>query len=244
MTDKEIGFNRHIYLPWLDETAALCSTTDNSAEIRQRLEAILAPNIQGVETRRKAIDILLNIWFKTKTTFPGLWQDAIDSFQTTSLNDRIWLHYGLTLVTYPFVRECLQIIGQSSRSGSTFTKIMVRDRLIAQRGQLGSLERSLRYVLASLRQWGVVIGTNHKYVYQANTRAFSTSQSSLELWLLACTLQAHPAEVIPFDDLMRLTELFPFRFSVTMDHLHMDKRFDIHREGSGWEMVGLASGSF
>ena len=241
MTDKEIGFNRHIYLPWLDETAALCSTINDPAEIRQCLEAILAPNIQGVETRRKAIDILLKIWFKTKTTFPRLWQDAMDSFQTTSPNERIWLHYGLTLVAYPFVRECLQIIGQSSRSGSTFTKIMVRDRLIAQRGQLGSLERSLRYVLASLRQWGVIIGTNHKYVYQANTQAFTTNQSSLELWLLACSLQAHPAETVPYPDLLRLMELFPFRFTVTIDHLRTNKKFVIHREGSGWEMVGLTS---
>ena len=118
---------------------------------------------------------------------------------------------------------------------------MVRDRLIAQRGQLGSLERSLRYVLASLRQWGIISEIEHKRIYQANPQSFSASQVTVELWLLACALQAHPAEEIPFADLLRLPELFPFRFTVTLDHLRKDARFNVHREGSGWEMVGLAT---
>lgn len=240
MTGKEIGFNRHVFLPWLDEAAVWCAVSNNPAEIRTHLEPILAEVTQGVETRRKAIDILLNIWYRTQDTVPALWQDAIEKFQNNPASERIWLHYGLTLVAYPFVRDCLQIIGQFNRSGSTFTKVLVRDRLIAQRGQLGSLERSLRYVLASLRQWGVISEVDQKRIYQANSQSFSTSQPALELWLLACALQAHPAEGIPFADLLRLPELFPFRITVVIDRLRADTRFTVQREGSGWEMVSLA----
>ena len=239
MTDKAIGFNRHVFLAWLDEAAALCSAGYHPAEIRARLEAILAVDTQGVETRRKAIDILLNTWLRTRDTVPTLWGDAAERFENSPASERIWLHYGLTLVAYPFVRDCLRIIGQFDRAGSAFTKIMLRDRLIAQRGQLGSLERSLRYVLASLRQWGVVAETEHKHIYQANSHSFSTGQTGLELWLLACALQAHPAEEIPFADLLRLPELFPFRITVGIDPLRTDARFRVQRQGSGWEMVRL-----
>ncbi|MBN2549891.1 MAG: hypothetical protein JXB15_12080 [Anaerolineales bacterium] len=239
MTDKAIGFNRHVFLAWLDEAAALCCAGTNSAEARAHLEAILAVDTQGAETRRKAIDILLNIWLHTRQINTSLWQDAAEKFKNGPASERIWLHYGLTLAAYPFVRECLRIIGQFERAGSTFTKVMLRDRLIAQRGQLGSLERSLRYVLASLRQWGVVAETEQQHVYQASPHAFSTDQADLELWLMACALHAHPAEEISFADLLRLPELFPFRITVGIDALRTDARFRVQRQGSGWEMVRL-----
>jgi len=240
MTDKEIGFNRHVFLPWLDEAAALCVAGKDPLEIRDHLEMLLSVNTHGTETRRKAIDILFNIWYRTRINVPDLWQGAADQFQSSPASERVWLHYGLTLVAYPFVRNCLQIIGQINRSGSTFTKVAVRDRLIAQRGQLGSLERSLRYVLASLRQWGVISEVDQKHIYQTNPQTLSTRQTSLEMWLLACALYAHPAEEIPFADLVRLPELFPFRLAVTIDHLRKSPMFGVYREGSGWEVVRLA----
>jgi hypothetical protein len=63
----------------------------------------------------------------------------------------------------------------------------------------------------------------------------------LEAWLLACALHAHPAEELPFADLVRLPELFPFRFTVTVDALRQRPRFDVQRQGPGWEMVRVVS---
>jgi hypothetical protein len=37
----------------------------------------------------------------------------------------------------------------------------------------------------------------------------------LEAWLLAIALSVHPAEELPFADLLRLPELFPFRFAIS-----------------------------
>ena len=43
---------------------------------------------------------------------------------------------------------------------------------------------------------------------------------------------------MPFSDSIRMPELFPFRFTVTLDDLKDHGRFEIQRQGM-WDMVSL-----
>lgn len=63
---------------------------------------------------------------------------------------------------------------------------------------------------------------------------------SMPYWMLTVALTAHPAEQLPFADLLRLPELFPFRFQVSADDVRADSHFTVHRQGIGWEMVQCA----
>lgn len=44
---------------------------------------------------------------------------------------------------------------------------------------------------------------------------------------------------LPLEDLLRLPELFPFRFTVNADLLRRSGWFEVYRQGSGWDMVAL-----
>ena len=57
--------------------------------------------------------------------------------------------------------------------------------------------------------------------------------------MLVVALTMHPAEQVPFADLVRLPELFLFKFSIGEDQLWASIRFEIHRQGLGWDMVRL-----
>jgi hypothetical protein len=242
MIDKGIGFNRNITLPWLDAAAAFCAETDDPAELRARLEPVVGQDLQGVEARRKTIDVLINIWLKSSEIAPELCAEAVAWFQATPVPaDRLWLHYGLTLLYYPFFRECTAAIGQFSRLEGSITNKMVKQRLVAEMGHLGSLDRAARRVVASLRDWGVLTESGQRHAYAPQRQAFPASSTHLEAWLLACALRAHPADELPFTDLLRLPELFPFRFTLTVDYLRADPRFTVQRQGAGWDMVGLVT---
>ena len=236
--DKGIGFNRSIFLPWLDAAAAFCAETDDPFEIRERLEPVVGQHLQGVDARRKTIDVLINIWLKSAEVVPDLRVEAVSWFQTTSvIEDRLWLHYGLTLLYYPFFRECTVAIGQFSRYEDTITNRMVKQRLVAERGHLGSLDRSVERAVASLRNWGILTESEQRHAYVPKRQGFSASSADLEAWLLACALRAHPAEELPFADLLHLPELFPFRFTLAVDHLRGHPWFAVQRQGAGWDMV-------
>lgn len=241
MSEKNIGFNRNIRLAWLDATAAFCGETDDPGEIRARLEPVVGQDIASQVNRRKAIDILINIWVKTGELVPALRRQAVEGFRATSVvGDRLWFHYGLTLVYYPFVREVAAAIGKVTRHRDAVTPGVVKQRLIAERGQLGSLEKAVERVMFSMRDWGLLADAATRYAYRPERQSLGASSTEVESWLLACVLQAHPAEELVFGDLVRLPELFAFRFTVTLDHLRRSRDFEIQRQGAGWDMVRFA----
>ena len=240
MISKGIGFSRNLRLPWLDAVAALCGETDDPAEIRSRLEAVIAFDLEGVEARRKTVDVLLGIWFKSGEAAPSLRADALEFYQASIVpSDRLWLHYGLSLVYYPFFRECAAIIGQVSLREGAVTTAAVKRRMAASRGQIAALGRSVRHIVSSLRHWNLLSDAERRHEYVAQHRGLSASDSEIESWLLACALHAHPAEELPFADLVRLPELFPFRLTVTINHLRTSSRFAVQRQGTGWDSVRL-----
>ena len=238
--DKGIGFDRNLYLTWLDAVAAFCSETDDPIEIRARLEPVVGLDLKGIDARRKTVDVLMGIWVKSARVVPALRADAIKYFQSASVpTDRLWLHYGLTLVYYPFFRECVAITGQLGRLGGVVTTKVLKERMAASRGQLGSLKRSVERVVSTLRRWGILVDSDQRYAYIARPQALTASDRDIELWLLACALRAHPAAELPFADLVRLPELFPFRFIVGVEDFRRSPRFEVQRQGAGWDAVSL-----
>jgi hypothetical protein len=235
--NKGIGFNRTITLKWLNAAANLRSQTGDPTSLRQGLEKVLLEDMQGVDARRKTIDVLVNIWAKAGEVAPSLHAAALDLLPEVSEPQRIWLHYGLILVYYPFFRQTTAIIGQTARMRETFTRQIIKDRLAGEMGHFGSLNRSAERVIASLVNWKILIQED-KIENRLAMPALRIENIGVQSWLLACALFSHPAEELPFTDLINLPELFPFRFSITLDFLRRDGQFVIQRQGD-WEMVRL-----
>ena len=239
--DKQIGFRRNIYLAWMDAAAAFSAETTDPLELRARLQPIVGAEVASVTNRRAAIDILVNIWAKSRESHPTLRDEAVALYsRTTTAADRLWLHYGMTLVAYDFFRLGAIVVGQLSRYKDAITAREVKQRLLQEMGALGALEYAGDRVVFSLRNWGVLVESDQRHAYTPLRQHFSASTPALERWMLAVALTAHPAQQLPFSDLLRLSELFPFRFQVSADDVRSDPRFAVHRQGVGWEMVALA----
>lgn len=235
--DKGIGFSRTITLDWLDVTASLCVQNIEPLKIRQHMADTISGTVTGVDAQRKTIDVLSAIWVKTEKTAPRIRQEALALFPTlTSSEERLWLHYGMTLVCYPFFRKCVAAIGQVSRTEELITRNLIKDRIAGEYGHLGALDRSVERIIASLTNWGALATTEQKQNYRIVLHRFCASEG-LQSWLLTCALYAHPSEAIPFDDLVHLPELYPFKIALRVDNLRKDSRFDIQRQGGGLEMV-------
>ena len=236
--EKDIGFNRNIKLDWLDAAAAFCLESDDADDLRKRLRPIIAEEIKSTPNIRKTIAILLNIWLMSDNDIPELRETARHLFfATVSTSDRVWLHYGLTMIVYPFFREAVTAIGQLSKYEETITTAAVRGKLFAELGELGSIKEAAGRVVFSLRDWSILADAEERNEYIPEYRNFIASSLDIELWMLACALNAHPVDQIPFADLLHLPALFPFKFTVTIHDLRQANWFEVQRQGLGLDMV-------
>ncbi len=238
--DKNIGFNRNIALPWLDAAACFIVEGSDPATVRARLDPVVGAEIASPDNRRKAIDILIHIWGKTQGSHPSLHAAAVGLYPQAPAGDRVWLHYGLTLLAYPFFRQTAAAIGRLTRQQEIISSRAVKERLVAERGQLGSQSKAIERVCFSLRHWGLLADAERQRHYRPLSQPVAAEDRQVQAWLLACALCAHPAEEIPFADLVRLPELFAFRFTLSLDDLRRDGRFAVQRQGGGWDAVRLA----
>jgi hypothetical protein len=238
--NKNIGFHRNIYRSWLDAAAMLATETNDSAQLRAQLDPVVAARIGSKEKRRMALDILVKIWGTTQETNLPLRQEALKLWgASTSADEQLWLHYGLILQQYPFFRLSVAMIGRMSQYTDTITPKDIKSRVSAELGQLGALDKAVERVIFSLRDWGILAPGAKRYTYAPRRQAFRTEQKELQLWLLSAALLAHPAEELPFSELVRLPELFPFHFTVRVQDVRESARFEVNRQGISWDMVAL-----
>lgn len=239
--DNAIGFRRNIYLGWLDAAAVYAAAGDDDAALRAHLDPLIAQTVASAENRRYAITILTTIWLETGRHFPQLHTVALTLYAAAaSPPDRLWLHYGMTMAAYPFFHQVVRVIGRRLLTKDTFTNADIRNAMIADRGHLGGMETAVDRVLFSLRNWGILTTGGRRGVHAAANPRLSTGNLDLQAWLLATALTAHSGEELPFLDLIRLPELFPFSFTLSLDHLRRHPWFAVQRQGAGLDMVRLA----
>ena len=238
MSDKGIGFNRTIFLDWLNAAAELRYRTSELTSLREGMKEVVGRDITGVDAIRKSVDIVVNIWHKSADVDSSLHTQALEFLPQISVIERVWLHYGLTLIYYSFFRQTAGILGQFARTGEPITRQAVKGRLSADVGHLGSLSRSAERVVASLVSWGALDHPKKGNLYIPQLQVFKINNLDVQSWLLVCALLAHPSDQLPFPDLIRLPELFPFQFTITLDNLRGNTRFNIQKQGM-WDMVSL-----
>jgi hypothetical protein len=239
--NKNIGFRRNIYRSWLDAAAMLATEIDDSAQLRAQLDPVVAARIGGKESRRMALDILVKVWGTSRETNFPLRQEALKLWRiSTSADEQLWLHYGMILHQYPFFRLNVATIGRMSQYTDTITSKDLKSRMSAELGQLGSLDRATERIIFSLRDWSILAPEAKRYTYSPRRQALRTERKELQLWLLSAALLAHPAEELPFSELVRLPELFPFRLTIGVQDVRDSARFEVNRQGVSWDMVALS----
>jgi len=235
--NRMIGFDRKLQLDWLDATVGLCQESLDPGVIAGRLRQHLADEVEGTEARRKTITVLLRIWVNVPAEHERLRDEALHLATQVNPADRLWLHWGMSLLAYPFFRDVAATVGRLSNLQGTFSQAQVQRRMIENWGQRTTLQRAVRRLLRTFISWDVLRETNVRGSYDVAPPR-QTENRELALWLLECTLQANGSEV-PLMALVQSPQLFPFDLTPFAGSLRRSERFVISREGLDLEMVAL-----
>lgn len=237
--NRMIGFDRSLRLDWLDVTVGLCQQELDLNTIAQRLQQKLEAEITGSEARRKTITVLVRVWANVPQTHVTSRNEALQLAAHVQPGERLWLHWGMSLLAYPFFRDVAATVGHLGRLQGAFSLAQVQRRMVEGWGQRTTLQRAVRRLVRTFFDWDVIKEVEGRGNY-AVASPRHTANHELALWLLECALRAHGAEQVLLRELGQLLYMFPFDLRAFANDVRLSERFEVAHQGLDLEMVAPA----
>jgi hypothetical protein len=233
-----VGFSQRLKRAWLDDLLDRLVQTRDERDLRAFVDQRLRDELPGKEARAKAAGILLRIWSGVDAKHIELRDRAVAFLSGISGQERIWLHWGMSALAYPFFRDLAEVIGRMLTLQDDFTTAQVQARMKTTWGDRTTSKEAAQKLITSMVDWEVLRATKTKGHFLP-ARKMTTSVTDLQLWLLEAMLAASASDEIDAHQLLRLPELFPFAFTVGVGDLRKHEEFNIHRQGLDMEMVSV-----
>lgn len=233
-----VGIDRRIKRAWVDAALDRLARTTDEAELRSFLDGQLKAELPGKESRAKTTGIVLRIWSGIPPERVALRDRAVALLPRISGQERIWLHWGMAALAYPFFRDTTEVVGRLLALQDDFTTAQVQGRMLTTWGDRATSKVAAQKLITTLVDWEVLRSTKTKGHFLL-ARKMTTSVPDLQLWLLEALLRASAADEIEARQLLRLPETFPFTISAGVADLRRYEGFNIHRQGLDMDMVAL-----
>ncbi len=233
-----VGISQKIKRAWLDAVLDRLAETTDEVDLRTFLDKHLKDELPGKESRAKATGIVLRIWSGIPQERFGLRNRAVALLPRISGQERLWLHWGMAALAYPFFRDTAEVVGRLLALQDDFTTVQVQGRMLTTWGDRATSKEAAQKLITSLVDWEVLRSTKAKGHFLL-ARRMTASIPDLQLWLLEALLGASAADEIEVQQLLRLPESFPFALSIGIADLRRYEGFNIHRQGLDMDMVAI-----
>lgn len=152
-----IGFDRYIERAWLEQISNWVAQEKSRDELHQLVDEYLAPFINGATSLRKTKNVLFGVWVNMSDKNVQFKKQAVQFLQNCSSNERLAIHWGLSVASYPFFATMVRLVGRLMKlQGDIASKELIR-RSVELHGDTESVRRATARLLQSLGQWGVLI---------------------------------------------------------------------------------------
>jgi len=244
-TRKTIGFDRDIQLDWLDATATWAGQGLSVPEIRSNLDDLLEGKVKRTgqrSARDKTMTVLLHVWVQVPALLVPLRDEGLSLLQDRSRRDRLPLHWGMCLATYPFFRDVAAVIGRLLGLQGSVALSQITRRTTETWGERSTVIRAARRIARSLVQWEVLTETGERGVYSVGPRAQLASRDPIGPWLAEAGLSNCDRQSRPLRSLVASPELFPFALQLSSSQMRARRRLEVHRQGLDEDLVLLKRG--
>jgi len=237
---KVVGISQKIKRVWLDLLLDELARTKEEPALRSLLDDQLKQELPGKESRAKAAGIILQIWSPVSSERVSVRDRAVELLPRISGRERIWLHWGMTSLAYPFFRDVAEIVGRLSTLQDDFSTAQVQNRMVTNWGDRTTTKEAVQKLITSMLDWGVLRSAKNKGHFLLSSK-ITTANIELQFWLLEVQLKSSAADEIELQHLLRQPSLFPFAFSIGPGDLRKCESFNIHRQGLDTDIVSLTN---
>ena len=126
---KVVGISQKIKRTWLDAVLDRLVQTTDEADLRTFLDHHLREALPGKASRAKTSGIILRIWSTIPRAHLALRDRAVALLPCISGQERVWLHWGMTALAYPFFRDTAEVVGRllALQDDCTTAQVQARD---------------------------------------------------------------------------------------------------------------------
>lgn len=233
MEKKWIGFDRKFELEWLDFFMGKILEDKTEKEIRKEMEQYLSAYLKGKEAISKTITVMMRIIFSHDGRKQELINLAKELIKEITSEERVWLYWGLLILTYPFVRDIAEVTGRLLDLQGSATTLDIKTRIVKEWGDRETVRRMVQMVTKTMENFGFI-----KDVSKSNTMVFEiafskrkTENLKLSTWFTEVIIMAEKVEMISFDEIKRKYFIFPFDLQIFITDIYKSDRLLAQREG-------------
>ena len=235
--DGIVGFDRKIRLEWLDATAAWTAAGCPAAEIRSRLHDLLDGSVGGAKARANTVTVLVHVWVQVPGGLEPLRDEGLALLNDRGKRDRLPLHWGMCMATYPFFRSVASAAGRLTAVQGTASLSQITRRVSQRWGERSTVTRAVQRVVRSLVLWGVLTEEDDRGVFAQAAKLRLPKEDPAGAWLLEAALADSGGSPRPLDALRKDAALFPFFLDVTASQIGARPGMEVHRQGLDEDLV-------
>lgn len=232
-----VGFERFVERDWLDKTAQWVIEDLSTKEIHARIDDYLAPYIQGETSKRKTKNVLSGAWVKRNDLNSEFKATACRLFIAANTSEKLALHYGMMVASYPFFLKLSRILGRLFRLQNTVYTQEFNRRVVEQLGDRDSIKRAAARYLQSLNQWGMTEAVNKAEIKTA--KPFRLNNSELVTWLYASVLFLSESHRLTMDDIFADPAFFPFDIAHGTFNARVIPFLEVVQQGASGKLICL-----
>jgi len=239
---RTIGFDRKIQLDWLDATADWAAQGLSVVDIRERLEQLLEGKVAGTgphSARGKTMTVLLHIWVLVPDALVPLRDDGFSLLRDRSGRDRLPLHWGMCMATYPFFRDVAATTGRLLSLQGTVALSQVVRRMTESWGERSTLIRATQRLVRSFVEWGVLVETDERGIFASAPKFTVAHGNGLGPWLLEAGISNCERQARPFRSLVGAASFFPLNLKLSPRDVVSSPRLEVYRQGLDEDVVML-----
>lgn len=239
---RAIGFDRRIQLNWLDATADWAAQGLSDADIRARLGQLLEGKVAGDgphSARGKTMTVLLHIWVLVPESLVPLRDEGVARLRARSGRDRLPLHWGMCVATYPFFRDVAATTGRLLSLQGTAALSQIVRRMTESWGERSTSIRAVQRIVRSFVEWGVLVETDERGIFSPAPKITVPHGDGVGPWLLEAGISNCDTRARSFRSLVGAASFFPLELKLSPRDIGSSPRLEVYRQGLDEDVVML-----
>jgi hypothetical protein len=239
MSNKKvtIGFDRYIEKQWIDQTAKWVVQGKPRAELHTLIDDYLSPFIKGETSLRKTKNVLFGCWVNETEKNQPFKQQARDLWKQVKPEERLMIHWGLAMASYPYFASVVRQIGRLNRLQGDIHSKELQKRMVENHGDTESVRRAASRLLQSLTQWGVLEQLNTSTFHVKSSPA-STDRKLLS-WLAVSPLLCSDRARLDVAEIYSDPAFFPFEIDNQLMKPETNMMVEVVHQGVSETVISL-----